>query len=108
LAQQPQLLVLDEPTSHLDIAAQLALFSLLTTRAKRGLTVVMALHDLQLASRCDHLVVMSSGRVAAEGAPRAVMTPGLLRDVYGVPARFVTDPITGRQLIAYDDFVDER
>jgi iron complex transport system ATP-binding protein len=103
LAQQPELLLLDEPTSHLDIAAQLSLFALLGRRAQQGLTVVMALHDLHLAARCDHLVVVSSGRIVTEGPPATILTPNLLCTVYGVTARFIADPVTGRQLIVYDD-----
>src|SRR5690606_27846166 len=103
LAQKPELLLLDEPTSHLDIAAQLSLFALLRRRAQQGLTVVMALHDLHLATRCDHLVVVSSGRIVTEGPPATILTPNLLRTVYGVTARFIADPMTGRQLIVYDD-----
>lgn len=103
LAQQPRLLLLDEPTSHLDIAAQLQLFALLRRRAATGTTVVLALHDLNLAARCHHLVVLTSGHVLAEGTPTQVLTPNLLRDTYGVAARLVPDPITGRPLMVYDE-----
>ena len=104
LAQQPRLLLLDEPTSHLDIAGQLHLLSLLRRRAAGGTTVLLALHDLNLATRfCDHVVVLSKGSVAAEGAPGAVLTPALLETVYGVRARLVPDLETGGQLIVYDD-----
>jgi len=103
LAQQPRLLLLDEPTSHLDIAAQLQLFALLRRRAATGTTVVLALHDLNLAARCHHLVVLTSGHVLAEGTPTQVLTPNLLRDTYGVAARLVPDPITGRPLLVYDE-----
>ncbi len=103
LAQEPRLLLLDEPTSHLDISAQLQLLTLLHTKAREGVTVVMALHDLQLAARCDHLVVLSNGKVVMEGAPSDVLTPTMLAAVYGVSARFVTDPVSGRPLIVYDD-----
>lgn len=103
LAQQPRLLVLDEPNSHLDIAAQLALLALLRRKAREGMTIVIALHDLNLAARCDHLVVLSQSRVIAEGAPELVLTPTLLASVYGVHARFVSDPVSGRPLIVYDD-----
>ena len=103
LAQQPRLLLLDEPTSHLAIAAQLQLFALLRRRAATGTTVVLALHDLNLAARCHHLVVLTSGHVLAEGTPTQVLTPNLLRDTYGVAARLVPDPITGRPLLVYDE-----
>ncbi len=103
LAQEPRLLLLDEPNSHLDIAAQLALFALLRARAALGTTVVIALHDLNLAARCDHLVVLHRGQVAARGAPGTILTPALLHAVYGVTARLLPDPLSGRPLIVYDD-----
>jgi iron complex transport system ATP-binding protein len=107
LAQQPRLLLLDEPTSHLDIRGQLQLLALLRHKAAQGMTVVLALHDLNLAARfCDHLVVLSDGALAAEGAPREVLTPGLLASVYGVSARLVPDPGSDRPLIVYDDAAD--
>lgn len=104
LAQQPQLLMLDEPSSHLDIRAQLGLTSLLRRKADTGMTVFFALHDLNLAARsCDHVVVLDGGRVAAEGKPAEVLTPELLQRVYGVAARLLPDPQSGRPLIIYDD-----
>jgi iron complex transport system ATP-binding protein len=103
LAQQPQLLMLDEPTSHLDIRAQLGLTALLHRKAEAGMTVLFALHDLNLAARCcDHLVVLDKGRVAAEGTPAAVLTPELLLRVYGVAARLLPDPQSSRPVIVYD------
>ena len=107
LAQQPRLLLLDEPTSHLDIRAQLQLLTLLRHKAAKGMTVLLALHDLNLAARfCDHLVVLSSGRLVAEGAPRAVLTPDLLASVYGVAARLVADPGSSQPVIVYDAAAD--
>jgi iron complex transport system ATP-binding protein len=104
LAQQPRLLLLDEPTSHLDISGQLQLLALLRRRAAAGMTVLLALHDLNLASRfCDHLVVLSGGKRASEGAPPEVLTPDLLDKVYGVRARLVPDATSGRPLIVYDE-----
>ena len=103
LAQQPRLLLLDEPTSHLDIRGQLHLLALLRRKAAEGMTVVLALHDLNLAARfCDHVVVLSNGALAAEGTPRAVLTPALLNAVYGVSARLIPDPGSDRPLIVYD------
>ena len=103
LAQQPRLLLLDEPTSHLDIRGQLQLLALLRRKAAEGMTVVLALHDLNLAARfCDHVVVLSNGALAAEGTPRAVLTPALLNAVYGVSARLIPDPGSDRPLIVYD------
>jgi iron complex transport system ATP-binding protein len=103
LAQQPRLLLLDEPTSHLDVHAQLATLALLQQRAKAGGTVVLALHDLNLAAGfCDRLILLHNGRPAAAGAPEAVLTPALLRSVYGVDVTVLRHPGSGRPLIAYD------
>lgn len=103
LAQQPHLLVLDEPTSHLDIHAQLQVLELLRARAAAGMSVLIALHDLNLAMRyCSHLVMMSGGGVVAEGAPETVLTPERLGAVYGVAARRIRDPEAGRSVIVFD------
>lgn len=103
LAQQPQLLLLDEPTNHLDIHAQFAILELLRQRARAGATVLLAIHDLNLAaSFCDELVVLAGGRMVAQGAPESVLTPALLRAVYAVGASVLRHPATGRPLIAYD------
>jgi len=104
LAQQPRLLLLDEPTSHLDIRAQLQLLALLRRKAEAGMTILVALHDLNLAIRfCDHLVVLSGGRLAAEGTPGDILSPALLNRVYGVSARLVSDGAEGRAIIVYDE-----
>jgi iron complex transport system ATP-binding protein len=103
LAQQPRLLLLDEPTSHLDVHAQLAILSLLRQRARAGATVLLALHDLNLAAAfCDNLAVLHDGRQVAAGTPDEVLTPALLRSVYGVSATVLRHPGNGRPLIAYD------
>ena len=104
LAQQPRLLLLDEPTSHLDISAQLQMLALLRRKADAGITVLIALHDLNLASRyCDHLVVLDKGAVAAAGPPATIITPALLRSVYGVSAHLLPDPASDRPLIVFDE-----
>lgn len=103
LAQQPRLLLLDEPTSHLDVHAQLAMLDLLRRHARGGAAVLLALHDLNLAaSFCDSLVLLHGGNLAAAGAPELVLTPALLRQVYGVDATILRHPGDGRPLIAYD------
>ena len=103
LAQQPRLLILDEPTSHLDVHAQLTTLDLLRRRAQAGATVVLALHDLNLAAAfCDSLIVLHDGHLAVQGTPEHVLTPALLRTVYGVDATLLRHPQTGRPLIAYD------
>lgn len=97
LAQDPQVLVLDEPTNHLDAAAGLTVLNVVCAL---GLTVVAALHDLNLAATyCDHVVVLCDGRVHAEGPPTAVLTPGLLADVYGLDAEVLPHPRTGAPMI---------
>ena len=107
LAQEPQLLLLDEPTNHLDVHAQLTMLGLLRELARGGLTVLAALHDLSLAaSYADHVIVLSASRVVAAGDPRDVLTPGLIRDVWGVEAHVLAHPMTGRPLIAYSETTD--
>ncbi|HEY0260072.1 MAG TPA: ATP-binding cassette domain-containing protein [Lacisediminihabitans sp.] len=102
LAQQPELLLLDEPSNHLDIAAQLALLDLLKGLAAEGVTVLAALHDLNLASAyCDHVVVLRGGRVFAAGPTSEVLTAELIREVYGVRASVIEHPQTGRPLVAF-------
>ncbi|MGN8246774.1 putative F420-0 ABC transporter ATP-binding protein [Cellulomonas soli] len=101
LAQQPTLLLLDEPTNHLDVAAQLHLLAFVRDL---GTTTVAALHDLNLAAAfCEHVLVLSAGRLAAAGHPRDVLTPALLHQVYGVEADVLTHPRTGRPVIAFAD-----
>ena len=86
LAQEPELLLLDEPTLHLDIAHQAALLSTVTRlRERRGLSVVAALHDLNLAAaHAPRAVVLGHGRVAADGPPASVLQPALVRELFGV------------------------
>ncbi|MFJ6987313.1 MULTISPECIES: ABC transporter ATP-binding protein [unclassified Streptomyces] len=85
LAQQPRLLVLDEVTNHLDIRAR---FELLHLIRATGVTTLAVLHDLDLAARlCDHLVVLRDGAVVTAGPVLDVLTPAVLRDVFGVRAR---------------------
>ena len=103
LAQEPQLLVLDEPTNHLDIHAQLGVLALLRKRAEIGATVLVSLHDLNLAAAfCHALVVLHRGKIVAQGTPGIVLTPELLKQVYQVDASVLAHPHTGRPLLAYD------
>ncbi len=98
------LLILDEPTNHLDIAAQLSTLSLLRRLAADGMTVVAALHDLNLAATyCDHVIVMSSARVRAVGAAADILSPELIGEVYAVSADVMTHPRTGRPVIAFSE-----
>jgi iron complex transport system ATP-binding protein len=101
LAQRTELLLLDEPTTFLDINHQVEVLDLLTDLVRRdGRTVVAVLHDLNLASRyADHLVAMCGGRIVAEGAPVAVVTPEIIREVFGIAAEVAIDPISGTPMI---------
>ncbi|GAA4380149.1 ABC transporter ATP-binding protein [Agromyces bauzanensis] len=109
LAQEPELLLLDEPTNHLDVHAQLTILGLLRELAHGGLTVLAALHDLSLAAGyADHVIVLAEGRVVAAGEPGAVLTPELIRRVWGVEATVLEHPVSGRPLIAYSEVAGER
>ena len=101
LAQRTELLLLDEPTTFLDINHQVEVLDLLTDLVRRdGRTVVAVLHDLNLASRyADHLVAMRGGKIVAEGAPIDVVTPEIIRDVFGMAAEVAPDPISGTPMI---------
>jgi len=98
LAQKPQVLLLDEPTTFLDICHQLEVMELIKTlNTELGLTVVMVLHDMNQAVAYSHrLVVIKDGRLVTEGAPKDVLTPKLLRDVYNVEAEIAHHPLTGK------------
>ena len=94
LAQEPEVLLLDEPTSNLDIRHQLEILSLIRRLAhEKDLTVLMAMHDLNLASRfSDTMVMLKDGRIFAIGTPSEVLTPENIRAVYGVEAAVLTNP----------------
>ena len=101
LAQEPELLLLDEPTLHLDLGHQVSLLaSIRRLREQRGLTVLAVLHDLNLAAAfAPRIVVLHEGRVAADGQPSAVLSAALVRRVFGVQvASAVTDD--GRSILA--------
>ena len=100
LAQETPLLLLDEPTTYLDITHQLEVLDLARSLVAGGRTVVAVLHELNLAFRyADHLVVMSEGRVVATGVPGDVVTPELMAEVYQLACRIVPDPVTGTPLV---------
>ena len=95
LAQQTELLLLDEPTTFLDVAHQYELLELCAELHREGRTIVAVLHDLNQAARfATHLVVMHEGRVVAEGPPAEVLTAELVADVFGLPCDIVPDPQT--------------
>ena len=97
LAQQTDILLLDEPTTYLDIAYQFEVLDLLAELNQReGTTIVMVLHDLNLAARySDRILAVKNGRAAAFGTPGEVMTEALVREVFGVDAAIIADPMTG-------------
>jgi len=100
LAQQTELLLLDEPTTFLDIAHQYEVLDLVHGLAADGRTIVVVLHDLAQAARyADHLVLMSAGLILARGNPNDVLTADRVRAAFGLPVTVVTDPITGTPLI---------
>lgn len=98
LAQAPRELILDEPTNHLDIQHQLSILGLVR---RLGVTCIVALHDLNLASLfCDRIGVLAAGRLVAAGAPEDVLTPTLIRDVFGVEVA-IRPGANGRRHIDY-------
>ncbi|WP_046528939.1 MULTISPECIES: ABC transporter ATP-binding protein [Cellulomonas] len=101
LAQQTDVLLLDEPTTFLDVAHQVEVLDLLTDlNRERGTTIVMVLHDLNLAARyADDLVALTDGRLYAQGDPADVVTERMVRDVFGMAARVVPDPVSGCPLV---------
>jgi len=101
LAQETDVLLLDEPTTFLDISHQVDVLDLLTDlNHERGTTIVMVLHDLNLAARyADHLVAMAGGKILAAGDPHDVLTESTVRGVFGLDSRIIPDPLTGRPMV---------
>ena len=96
LAQEPEVLLLDEPTSYLDLKHQVRTYDLLRRLAREGLTVLAVTHDLNLAaSACASVVLLQAGRVHAAGTPRAVLTVDAIRAVYDVDIALGENPETG-------------
>jgi iron complex transport system ATP-binding protein len=96
LAQQPELLLLDEPTLHLDIAHQTGMLELVRGLNAGGMTVIAAIHDLNLAALYfDRLILLEEGAVRADGPPAAVLTEDIISEVYNAPVRVERHPITG-------------
>ncbi len=100
-AQDTDVLLLDEPTTFLDVTHQVEVLDLLVDlNRSRGTTVVTVLHDLNLAARySDHLVALKRGRVAAAGPPEEVVTEAVVEDVFGLRCRVVPDPVSGTPLV---------
>jgi iron complex transport system ATP-binding protein len=102
LAQTPEALLLDEPTTYLDLEHQIGLYTLLRSLAAKGMLVVGITHDLNLASTfTDRIVVMNRGELVADGTPEAVITQATLRDVFNVVTH-VDAGRRGRPWIHYD------
>ena len=101
LAQQPRVLLLDEPTSNLDVYHQLRVLDLVRQLVDDGLTAIAAIHDLHMAARyCDRLVLLSEGRVLAEGTPEEVLTPEAIESAFGVRCTVYREPVTGALAIS--------
>jgi len=101
LAQQTDILLLDEPTTYLDLAHQVEVLDVVSElNARRGITVAIVLHDLNLAARyADHLIAMKDGRIVAKGEPSAVMTAELVQEVFGLESVVVPDPVVGSPMV---------
>ena len=100
LAQQTKHLLLDEPTTFLDIAHQIDLMELFADLHRSGTTLVAVLHDLNHAARyATHLVAMRDGAIVAQGDPREIITAELVHAVYDLPCKVITDPVSGTPLV---------
>ena len=97
LAQDTNILLLDEPTTFLDLAHQIEVLDLLyELNQNQGRTIVMVLHDLNQACRyADCLIALRDGQIYAQGTPNQVVTEDIVRDVFGIDSRIVSDPVTG-------------
>jgi len=102
LAQDPGLLLLDEPTQHLDINHQLSLLRMLSEMCAQGLAVIMVMHDVNLASQyCHRIMVIREGREYARGTPEEVLTSEVLQEVFGVGSIVTRHAVTEKPLIVF-------
>ncbi len=101
LAQETDILLLDEPTTFLDVAHQIEVLDLLTDlNRERGTTIVMVLHDINMAARyADHLFALRGGEIVASGRPSEVVTDRLIREVFDLDALVVSDPVSGTPIV---------
>jgi iron complex transport system ATP-binding protein len=101
LAQESEILLLDEPTTFLDVSHQVEVLDLLTElNRSKGTTIVMVLHDLNLAARyADHLIALREGRLYASGRPSEILEPALVDHVFGMPSVVIPDPVSGKPLM---------
>lgn len=101
LAQQTDILFLDEPTTFLDITYQVEILDLLTDlNRKHGTTIVMVLHDINLSARyADHIFAMHEGKLVAEGSPAEVITSTMVKDIFGLNCTVIPDPLCGSPMV---------
>lgn len=100
LAQGTAMLLLDEPTTFLDVTHQIELLDLLVDLNARGRTIVLVLHDLNLAARYSHhLIALRGGTLVAQGDPADVVDQAFVRDVFGLDCRVIEDPVSGTPLV---------
>jgi iron complex transport system ATP-binding protein len=101
LAQETGVLLLDEPTTYLDVAHQIEVLDLLTDlNRSKGTTIVMVLHDMNMAARyADHIFAMRAGQLIAGGAPTEVITSELISEVFGLDATVIPDPVSGAPMV---------
>ncbi len=100
IAQEPKVLLLDEPVSHLDIRHQMQTLELLGALNSKGLTILMILHDLNLASEfCSRILLLSAGRVFADGAPSATLTYQCIEEAYGTVVVVRDNPLSGNPFV---------
>ncbi len=101
LAQQTDILFLDEPTTFLDITYQVEILDLLTDlNRQRGTTIVMVLHDINLSARyADHIFAVDQGKLVAEGKPSEVITSAMVKDIFGLDCTVIQDPLSGSPLV---------
>ncbi|HHW68018.1 MAG: iron-siderophore transport system ATP-binding protein [Epulopiscium sp.] len=101
LAQQTDILLLDEPTTYLDITYQVEILDLLTDlNRKRGTTIVMVLHDINLSARyADYIFALRKGRLIAQGAPSEIITEELIKQVFNLDCTVIKDPVSGSPFV---------
>lgn len=101
IAQCTPLLLLDEPTSALDLGHQIEVFTLIRQLAAQGKTIIMVVHDLVSACRyADHIVALKEGAILAQGHPNDIITPELIKELYGVKCQIIKDPYNGALMLA--------
>ncbi|MBV7303008.1 ABC transporter ATP-binding protein [Corynebacterium sp. TAE3-ERU2] len=103
LAQETSMIFLDEPTTYLDLTHSIDVLNLVARLRDAGTTIVMVLHDLNLAARySDHLIVVNDGEIRAAGPPGEIVTPAMVKDVFNLDALVIDDPATGSPLVVPD------